>query len=348
MKYNLIHNIFILSILIIIIYLLYSNTNTLSKTFNNLFNTTKTTTFSKNNKPTALITGGARGIGKAYAIILLKNNYKVVIVDKLNAIKTANELKHEYGEQNVLGIHCDITDFNAYKNAFEEANSFSNDGIIDLLILNAAIIEPLFYDYEQIIKTNLSSPIYSTELYIQKITNNLSHKTNKPCQIVITGSLASFKPIDLALSPVYDATKSGISQFVRSLKTIATRYGFRINAICPVTMVNTGLIKPQVHTWWQKLGAQTYLNLEGRGGMMQPKDVAQALITVINDSSYNGDLIAVDTGNNFYSRLEPLDEYGAYKEYGKWSEDNSYLTKLAVDYTLNNILQNKQQHIWST
>jgi len=287
---------------------------------------------------TALITGGARGIGRAYATTLLEHNYNVVILDKLNAAKTAAELSNIYGNNRVLGIHCDVTDFGAYNKAFEAANHFSNDGVINVLILNAAIIEPLFTNSEELIKTNLISPIYSTELYINKITNRLSEKSRKPCQIIITGSLASFKPIDLALSPVYDSTKSGIAQFVRSLKPIATRYNFRINALCPMTMVNTELVKPAIRTEAEKIGTQIYLNLEGRGGMMEPEDVANGLLKVVNNTSYNGDLITVDTGNNYQARLEPLDEFGAYDEYGVWNESESYITKIAVDRQLGKLV----------
>jgi NAD(P)-dependent dehydrogenase (short-subunit alcohol dehydrogenase family) len=295
---------------------------------------------------TALITGGARGIGRAYATLLLENNYKVVILDKLNAVKAASELRVRYGTHRVLGIHCDITDFSAYNKAFEEANRFSDDGVVDILILNAAIIDPMFSNIEELIRTNLTSPIYSTELYVKKITSNLSRKAQKPCQIVVTGSLASFKPIDLALSPIYDASKSGISQFVRSLKPIARRYNFRINALCPMTMVNTELVKPLIRTYTEKIGTYVYLNSEGRGGMMEPEDVAQGLMRVINNTSYNGDLISVDTGNNHYARLEPLDEFGAYDEYGIWNEDDSYLTRVSVNRQLNKLLNNHAD-IWS-
>ena len=337
------HIVFICILIIIILFSLYYNSF-----FNNIVNEDNNEINIQNQtqSQTALITGGARGIGKAYATILLENNYKVVILDKLNAIKTANELKGKYGNNNVLGIHCDITDFTAYNKAFEEANRFSNNGIIDILILNAAIIEPLFHNSEELIKTNLTSPIYSIELYVKKITNNLSKPADKPYQIIVTGSLASFKPIDLALSPVYDSSKSGISQFVRSLKPVAKRYNFRINALCPMTMVNTGLVKPMLNTYAEKIGTHIYLNSEGRGGMMEPKDVAQGLMKVINNSSYNGDLISVDTGNNHYARLEPLDEFGAYDEYGIWNEDESYLTKLSVNKQLGKLLNNNV-NIWT-
>jgi 15-hydroxyprostaglandin dehydrogenase (NAD) len=345
MKYS--HIIIIILISIVLLLLLF---NVINYTNNNISgdDTSNTYDIHDNMKnQTALITGGARGIGKAYAEILLKNNYKVVILDKLNAINTSNELKQKYGNNNVLGIHCDITDFNAYNKAFEAANNFSSDGIIDILVLNAGITAQLFHNTNEIIQTNLVSPIYSAELYIKKITNKLSQKSHKTRQIIVTGSLASFKPVDLALGPVYDASKSGLTQFVRSLKPLAKRFNFRINALCPMTMVNTGLIKPMFKTPADKIGAQMYLNTEGRGSMMEPEDVAQGLLKVINNSSYNGDLITVDTNNNHFARLEPLDECGAYDEYGKWNEDNSYITKKAVDIQLNKLLNNDNGNIWS-
>ena len=80
--------------------------------------------------------------------------------------------------------------------------------------------------------------------------------------------------------------------------------------------------------------------------MMEPSDVAPALIKVINNKSYNGDLIAVDTGNDHHARLEPLDEYGAFEEYGKWSEMTSLFTKISVDKGIKD-LQTSNTNIWS-
>lgn len=293
---------------------------------------------------TALVTGGARGIGEAYVNALLSNGYKVVIIDILNAEKKANELGKIYGTNNVVGIKCDVTNHVEYDVAFKKASGLANDGVLDIIILNAGIIDNLFHNATKVIETNLLAPIYGAELYIKQITNGLTEKSKKNCLIIITGSLASFVPIDISLSPVYDASKSGIGQFVRSCKPIAHRYNFRINSICPTTMVDTEMVKPALNTVAKQKMNDIYLNTGGRGGVMKPNDMTPALLHIISNTTLNGELIAVNSNLGFDVRVEPRDEFGAFAEYGEWDESNSSATKYSIDYILSNIHTKK---IWS-
>lgn len=292
----------------------------------------------------ALVTGGARGIGEAYVKILLDNGYNVAILDIKNADKKANELHKRYPNQTVLGIYCDVMDNQSYLQAFNKASELTTDGILDLVVLNAGIIDVLFGNSENIIKTNLLAPIYGTEIYVKQITNSLKEPSKKECLIVITGSLSSFTAIDLNLSPVYDASKGGIENFVRACKPIAKRFNFRINSICPTTIVNTGLVKEYIKNNKELLNL--FLNTEGRGDIMEPYDVAPALLHIINTKTLNGELISVNKSLGISARIEPRDEFGAFKEYGLWDEDKSLITRKAIDYQLNDIITNNT-NIWS-
>ena len=345
-KYLLIN---IFSIIIIVLCIIFLTIN--SHYFYNLF----TYLFENNNvndkkldiqvgSKSALVTGGARGIGEAYVKLLLDNGYNVAIVDILNADKKANELRKLYPNQTILGLYCDVMDNNSYLNAFNTASKMSRDGILDLVVLNAGIIGVLFNNNENIIKTNLLAPIYGTEIYIKQITNSLKEPSKKECLIVITCSLASYTAIDLNLSPVYDASKGGLEKFIRACKPIGKRFNFRINGICPTTIVNTGLTQQYIANNKEML--KIFLNTEGRGDIMEPSDVSPALLHIINTKHLNGDLISVNKSLGFNARLEPNDEFGAFKEYGIWSEDNSLITRYAIDYQLNDIITNNQ-NIWS-
>lgn len=292
----------------------------------------------------ALVTGGARGIGEAYVKILLDNGYNVAILDIQNADKTATKLRKLYPNQTILGIHCDVTNNGSYLDAFNASSKIASDGILDLVVLNAGILDTLFHNAENIIKTNLLAPIYGTEIYVKQITNSLKEPSKKECLIVITGSLASFTAIDINLSPVYDASKGGIEKFIRACKPISSRFNFRINGICPTTIVNTGMVQQYIKNNKQLL--EIYLNTEGRGGIMEPTDVAPTLLHIINTKTLNGELIAVNTSLGINSRTEPRDEFGAFNEYGTWDENKSFITRQAIDYQLNNILANNV-NIWS-
>ncbi len=242
---------------------------------------------------TVLITGGASGIGKSYAKFLLDKGYKVVIIDIKNAKEVSDEFSHKYGKNMVLGIKCDVTNKKQYKNAFEQANKFSKDGIVDILILNAAIYAELFCNTDNLINTNLIAPIYASELYIKQSTGNLQHKSKKEGLIIITSSIAGIRASDMEIIPVYNASKAGINQFVRSMEPITSSYNLRINAVCPGSIVQTGMTKQYFNNTFDTLLMKGMLNIEGRGGVLQPEDINPTMYRFIVDKSLNGDLIVV-------------------------------------------------------
>lgn len=300
---------------------------------------------------TIMVTGGASGIGYAYSNALLDIGYNVVIVDIKNAIESASKLEsvNPTRKGRIHGLACDVGNKESMSDVFNRASGYASDGILDAVILNAGIDTPLFEDDTRIIETNLLGPIYGTELYVKQITENLSKKApvEKDYQIIITGSLASFIPIDMNLSPVYDASKAGLGQFVRSYKPVSSRYNFRINAVCPAGMVETGLTKPFIKSTAERLGMYAYMTAEGRGGLMQPDQIVPGMLDVLTDKKYNGDLIAVQPNLSFVSRLEPRDEGRAFVEYGEYNENNSYPTKAYIDYKINNEYLGHRQYVSS-
>uniref|UniRef100_A0A1X7SS16 15-hydroxyprostaglandin dehydrogenase [NAD(+)] n=1 Tax=Amphimedon queenslandica TaxID=400682 RepID=A0A1X7SS16_AMPQE len=60
----------------------------------------------------AVVTGGAQGIGLATSRLLLQSGAKVAIFDlsKDKLSTTCDELKSEFGADRVLSFHCDVTD----------------------------------------------------------------------------------------------------------------------------------------------------------------------------------------------------------------------------------------------
>ncbi|CCU78758.1 3-oxoacyl-[acyl-carrier protein] reductase [Halanaerobium saccharolyticum subsp. saccharolyticum DSM 6643] len=83
----------------------------------------------------AVVTGGNRGIGKSIVEILLKAGAKVVVYDM--QVDSVEELKKEYGEENIAGYAGSVTDSKAVEKMTTEV--VEHFGSYDLLINNAGI-----------------------------------------------------------------------------------------------------------------------------------------------------------------------------------------------------------------
>lgn len=286
---------------------------------------------------TIMITGGSSGIGYAYTKALLLLGNRIVIVSKSTAVDKANQIAEEYPQyaENIKGIIADVRDKTSMENAFVEASMFSPTGVLDIVILNAGIDGTVF-DHENILQTNLMGVTYGAELYIRQITYNLTRPADitKDYQIIVTGSVASFIPVDMNLSPGYDASKAGVAQYVRGMRPLSVRYNFRINAVCPAGMVRTRLTAGFMDTPEKYASVLAYQNAEGRGGIMEPEQIVPGLLEVLTLPTYTGDIIAVQPNLGYPFFLERRDPARLYRRYGIYDERESPSTKQYIDYVV--------------
>ncbi|MFT4520097.1 MAG: NAD(P)-dependent dehydrogenase (short-subunit alcohol dehydrogenase family) [Halioglobus sp.] len=174
------------------------------------------------NGKTAIITGGASGIGKSLAKLLTEQGAHVLIADIAEAETAAQELGCE-------GTQLDVTDNIAVKQCIE---GFAEaQGRLDYMFNNAGILvvgdakDMSYEDWDNVINVNLKGVINGVyAAYPIMIEQGHGH-------IVNTGSLAGLLPSPTAVP--YSTSKFGVIGLTQSLRAEARRYGVKVSAVCP-------------------------------------------------------------------------------------------------------------------
>jgi len=178
----------------------------------------------------AIVTGGARGIGKAISEKLARNHYKVI----LNYNKSTKAAQNVQNELEKEGFYIDIIQGDVSKSedvkriveyAYEKYKK------IDLLVNNAGIdlykmiIDTSEEEFDHIITNNLKSVFMMSKEVLKYMVDR------KEGNIINISSI--FGEEGASCESIYAASKAGIDALTKSL---AKEYGFsniRINSISP-------------------------------------------------------------------------------------------------------------------
>jgi NAD(P)-dependent dehydrogenase (short-subunit alcohol dehydrogenase family) len=176
----------------------------------------------------AIITGGARGIGRAIAFKMVKEGASVMLLDLL-----ADELAQVIDELKALGgnaysIPSDVSDRSAVDDVV--SRTLKKLGTVDILVNNAGISladsleEIKEEDWDTLVKINLKGSFFC----VQSVTPIM--KDNGYGKIVNISSRASLGKLGRT---VYGATKAGLIGMTRSMALELAKYGVNVNCVAP-------------------------------------------------------------------------------------------------------------------
>jgi NAD(P)-dependent dehydrogenase (short-subunit alcohol dehydrogenase family) len=174
---------------------------------------------------TALISGGASGIGAAFARQLAAHGAKVVIADRQLALaeELAAELRQAGGQ--VTAVELDVRDFDAWKRVADAI------GRIDLFFNNAGIVvggEMSGYqrrDWDDVIDVNLRGVVYGIQtIYPRMVAQGAGH-------IINTASMAGL--IAAIGQGAYTTTKHAVVGLSKALRAEGSLHGVRVSVLCP-------------------------------------------------------------------------------------------------------------------
>jgi 3-oxoacyl-[acyl-carrier protein] reductase len=224
-----------------------------------------------------MITGGARGIGKATAVKMVKEGASVALLDILpkEVAQVAKELKAIGGK--TLGVQADVRQKKEVEKAVEKA--LSKWGRVDILVNNAGIVKPALLenvqdeDWDEVIDVNLKGTFFCTRAVLP------SMKKHRYGKIVNLSSRAS---LGKELRTVYGATKAALIGITRTWALELAQYNINVNAIGP------GPIATELFTAVNPLDSprtKAIINGIPLKRMGQPEDVANLILFLASDES---------------------------------------------------------------
>ena len=235
----------------------------------------------------AIITGAARGIGKAIAQKFAENHANLALISRSERVlEVADELR-ELGVK-VFGYQLDVSDFDKCQQVGKQI--IEEFGRVDILVNNAGITRDSLLlrmseqDWDEVIKVNLKSVFNMTKAVMSQMIRQRSGSIINMSSVVGRGGNAG--------QANYSASKAGIIGFTKSLAKELGARNIRSNAIAPgfiETDMTKALPEEVRKNWIQTIPLR-------RVGT--PEDVANVALFLASDlSSYiTGQVINVCGG----------------------------------------------------
>ena len=230
--------------------------------------------------PTALVTGGSRGIGAATALALAARGWTVHV----NYLKSEAQARAIAAQTGGLAVQADVSDITQVEAMFQRI------GEIDLLVNNAGIArgglltDLTSAEWQRLFDVNITGVYNCSRCVIPQMVHR------KDGQII---SLASILGVSGGSCEVaYSATKGAVIAFTKALAKELGPSGIRVNCVAP-GCIDTDMTANLTREDFDALAEDTALCRIGK-----PEDVAEmiALLAEPGARFVTGQVLGIDGG----------------------------------------------------
>jgi len=223
-----------------------------------------------------VVTGAAKGIGKATALAFSQQEAAVVLVDVLEKEmeRIVGSIKKRGGK--AIAIKADVSDKSQIQEVVEK--TLKQFATIDILINNAGIVGPSGpaiqldeKDWDAVFQINLKSIFLFCKIVVPLMLKN------KKGNIVNVASIAGKESSEQLCA--YSASKAGVISFTRVLAKELALSGIRVNSVAP-SLVATGLLSSLSTKFLDKSLARVPMKRLGR-----PEEVADSILFLASNKS---------------------------------------------------------------
>ncbi|MFA6266194.1 MAG: glucose 1-dehydrogenase [Pseudolabrys sp.] len=243
----------------------------------------------------AIVTGGARGIGRHYSMALAANGARVMIADVADGMDVAAEIGKAHGADRAASSVCDVTDEAAVKALV--ADTVKRFGRIDILVNNAALyatLAPRAFDewdadlWDKVMAVNIKG----TYLPVRHVAPHMI--ANKSGKIINIASGAPYKGIPRMLP--YVTSKGAIIAFTRALSRELGEHNICVNTLSPGFILSDTGLANTAHVDDERVRVR---NTRAFKRDAYPEDLLGALVFLASDDSnfVTGQSLVVDGGS---------------------------------------------------
>jgi NAD(P)-dependent dehydrogenase (short-subunit alcohol dehydrogenase family) len=243
----------------------------------------------------ALVTGGAKGIGRHYSQALAAEGARVMIADIEDGNALAAELAQRHGANSAASAACDVSDEKQV--AVLVKDTLARFGQIDVLVNNAALyakLTPRNFDewdvatFDKVLAVNIRGPW----LMVKHVAPHM--KARKSGKIINIASGAAYKGVPRMLP--YVSSKGAMIAFTRALSRELGEFGIAVNSLSPGYILSETGLENRTHVEEERIPVR---NSRAFKRDAYPQDLVGTLIFLASSDSdfVTGQSIVVDGGS---------------------------------------------------